>query len=470
MGNSINVPIEIKNMTGFNQSEASKKSNSFVISIYYSSNTPLQTLIDKIIDYTKNKYALDYEAMIILHTSFIGKRVKYVQKEYIKNWFSVWRRPITDYNKNDIIEKGLKLYIDFKYVHKPYTNDITCPYICDNDDDALKCPIYSSMKNKYQFSKKNLNHLFEFNHFENEYKSKSICKYEQECKAFIRLENGGNRLDDRCHVKIYRHPPRNNRQIKLSKNINSFIYNQNDEKNHELYKGASDDKKKYKYNKSDGYINALIEEVIFNGYKYDLCLKCSKNDDCKHSEYSLLSIVDEKLNHIRHKKMGYPLNRAHMLSLILYTSCDCNYDLCSSQRSGDYSKWKWFDYNLWWAIRALSLRECGSYKLYSGLNGVKLNKKEIKSGSFITYTSTSWNKNVSIQFMGNDKGMIIEFDENYRNEANVHCCDVSWISKFPDECEVLISRNVDSWQYKFNVSIFDESDGIQTVSMNYYKD
>ena len=75
--------------------------------------------------------------------------------------------------------------------------------------DPLKCPIYKSMKINYNFTEKNLNHLFEFNHFRDEYNEKDICRYGQKCYAFIRLENGGNRLDDRCHMKLYRHPPPN---------------------------------------------------------------------------------------------------------------------------------------------------------------------------------------------------------------------------------------------------------------------
>ena len=36
------------------------------------------------------------------------------------------------------------------------------------------------------------------------------------------------------------------------------------------------------------------------------------------------------------------LTRAQMLALVLYTGCDCNYDLCAAERGGDFTKWKWF--------------------------------------------------------------------------------------------------------------------------------
>ena len=75
----------------------------------------------------------------------------------------------------------------------------------------------------------------------------------------------------------------------------------------------------FKNNDRDGYLKALVEEVINNGYKYDLCLECKQGDECKHDDYSILQIVDDKLKHIRHKAMDSPLRRDHMLSLILYT-------------------------------------------------------------------------------------------------------------------------------------------------------
>ena len=80
-----------------------------------------------------------------------------------------------------------------------------------------------------------------------------------------------------------------------------------------------------------------------------MCLKC-RNDDlfpCMHnvykSKYSILKIVDDKMYCYRHAAMRCPLNRGQMLALILYTGCDCNYDLCKSQRNGDYHKWRIFD-------------------------------------------------------------------------------------------------------------------------------
>ena len=54
------------------------------------------------------------------------------------------------------------------------------------------------------------------------------------------------------------------------------------------------------------------------------------------------------MDSVYHKKLGQPLNRGQMMALILYTSGDCNYDMCKSQREGDYTKWVVFDSLLHW--------------------------------------------------------------------------------------------------------------------------
>ena len=121
---------------------------------------------------------------------------------------------------------------------------------------------------------------------------------------------------------------------------------------------------------------------------------------------------------------------------------------------------------LYWAIRKLSERESGNFPVFSGLSSTKLNTKSVETGYFVTYTSTSWDKSVAKDFIGGDKGMLIQIDPNYKGSFGVNCCDVSWISKFPDECEVLFSRSTDNYgdRYSdFKCIVIDESEGIQTV-------
>ena len=57
-----------------------------------------------------------------------------------------------------------------------------------------------------------------------------------------------------------------------------------------------------------------------------------------------------------------------------------NYNLCSSQRNGDYSKWKWFDYCLYWAISISRKKSVNS--VYGGLNNVKLDQKSVENWCF----------------------------------------------------------------------------------------
>ena len=139
--------------------------------------------------------------------------------------------------------------------------------------------------------------------------------------------------------------------------------------------------------------------------------------------------------------------------------------MCGSQRSGDYEKWKWFDYCLCRAIHKLSLNENGKFKVYTGLHGVKMNEKQQMACHFGTYVSTSWNRSVAEAFT-NGNGMLIEIETNFKEQkfTNNHCCDVSWISKFgASECEILFSRVIDGMYFDCNV--LEEFNGIQIVSL-----
>ncbi len=91
----------------------------------------------------------------------------------------------------------------------------------------------------------------------------------------------------------------------------------------------------------------------------------------------------------------------------------------------------------------------------------------MKCGYFVTYVSTSWSKQVAKSFM-NDEGMMLHINESFKNSKAINCCDVSWISKFPDECEILFARSVSEVNYLigFECSILDEQNGIQTASLH----
>ena len=399
-------------------------------------------------------------------SSFIGQQIHYADYDWNHTFAT-----ITDYPQ-DVIEKfGIELDIDLeKYQHKPMTFDAKCEKM--RDDNNL-CPIYAKMRYQDLFSEQDLNHLYEYGH------DTTDCKFGDECYAFKRVEQGGNKLADRCHVMIYKHPPRGGiraREKELGQGINSFCLNDEFAENEPLHYPAEEDKIDYGWDKriniewseKNGFLRSLMDEVIVNGYKTDLCKVCPNgyNLECKHDDYSIMEIVDNKLQCMRHKLMGSPLNRAEMLSIILYTAGNSNYDLCKSQRNGDYHKWKWMDYCLYHAIHKLSKREYASYKIYTGLGGTKLNNKYIDCGYFKTYVSTSWMRSIAETF-ADDEGMIFVINEKFR--AKAICCDVSWISKFGiSECEILIARSIDAVFNRFQCKVIDERNGIQIASLKLY--
>ena len=212
-------------------------------------------------------------------------------------------------------------------------------------------------------------------------------------------------MDDQCHMKLYRHPPRA-RQLKLAENICTLTVNESTEDNHPLYT-PTDEYYEMIHSLNTRHepdLSALIDEVASNGYKYDLCPKCNKYDECKHnvynSEYTILKIVEEKMNCERFKLMkSWNFRRANMLALILYTGWIrnpyfsllanshifilClfgNYLGCKSQRNGNYDKPKWFDLFLFNGIRLLSNKETGAFSVYTGLNGAQMDSKILCSG------------------------------------------------------------------------------------------
>ena len=177
----------------------------------------------------------------------------------------------------------------------------------------------------------------------------TVCRYGRECRAFQRLSNRGDRLDDRCHVRLYDHPARD-RYDKLPEGYSPFVYRS--EWRHEItdapVRGLS----------SEHELSRLIDEVKRNGYGDDLV---TADGD------SLLTVVDRKLEHPRCKQIQAelakkaekekgstipmpelysPLTRAHMLAVILYTGCDSNYAMCAAERKGDYETWPWFSFLL----------------------------------------------------------------------------------------------------------------------------
>eukprot|EP01084_Bolivina_argentea_P017723 33069_1 len=327
----------------------------FTVKLRYKDNEKMLMVCDRIMTRLRKKY---YPLKI--EFKYINGFTKLVTRQ---NLHYLYKRNINSFDVNKIVFDGLYIGVEIKYNHMISSHSLNCSHmVTAKTKSPLRCPIYLAMKEKYQFSEQNLYHLMEFTHFNDMYNEKPECKYNDDCHSFKRLEVGGNDLKDRCHMALYLHPPRR-RQIKLAENINSLILNKSRTDNHKLF---HPEQQTFSCSANIKSTVGLIQEVIENGYKYDLCLECSPIDKCEHKDYSMLSIVDNKLQHFRHRSIRQPLNRAEMLSLVLYTGCECNYDLCKSQRNGNYDKWKWFDYHLYNAIKKLSAKESGAFPVYSG--------------------------------------------------------------------------------------------------------
>ncbi len=119
----------------------------------------------------------------------------------------------------------------------------------------------------------------------------------------------------------------------------------------------------------------LVREVIRNGFEDDLLCKlpCPRNirninaitsEECE--LLPIMQVVREKMMHPTHDKMGKPLSNypEAMLALILYTGGHCNYELCRTQREGDFGTWKFFDSSLSQASKTLRIYRYTSKNRY----------------------------------------------------------------------------------------------------------
>ena len=243
------------------------------------------------------------------------------------------------------------------------------------------------------------------------------------------------------------------------------------------------------------FIPKLLHEVVRNGYINDLSPKIDANDilddnytknilnklesminQCKQihqnkakraalkvelnkyfsDTFDIFEKLKAKLEHPRHKRMQSPLDDITMLALLLYCNGDCNYDLCLSQRNGNYQKkWPMFDAFVNGAIYILSQFEDHRENIYSGICGVFYKFKQQMDDNFTfkpsyihdriyftTNVSFTTDLQIAKQFRGSS-GMIIGL--NMKRSYLASCrdfraCDVSWISDYPHEKEILCSR------------------------------
>ncbi len=353
-----------------------------------------------------------------------------------------------------------------------------------------KCPIYRRLKERdgkdeKEDNKEDVWHIQ--NYFHGRRERKPLCKNPRNCERVQRLHGRGYSPEDMRHSLIYRH--KMIRQSSMLAKIGDLVrmtpMKYCKSKPPQVYvpnwnkmkpkKGREESKEKLAFSL------ILIEEVIRNGYIEDLLcglgrpkvdMKDLKESDCK--LFPIWRFVEEKLMHPKHEKMGYPLESdpSKVLAVILYTGGKCNEDLCKSQREGDYKKWEHFDLCLTLAIHHLSYYHMFDYPLYCGLKGVYFEEADIKWAVFNSYLSTSQSEEVAMSFRGK-KGALIKIEGGVKSgfaaegDTSINCCDVSWISKFPNEREILISRGQ---HFEWKAKVINETSEGQFVSLSLSSD
>ncbi|ETN98281.1 hypothetical protein RFI_39226, partial [Reticulomyxa filosa] len=211
-------------------------------------------------------------------------------------------------------------------------------------------------------------------------------------------------------------------------------------------------------------LQRLLCEVIKNGYLTDLIPRkvlqtgedvIKQQINYKENEEEKLTLNDKILTILKelkilyhddiHKQMGYSLQLYHICAIVLYCGKSCNVQFSYDQIKFKHYLWPYLDYYLQEAIMILhshERREEESIDLYCGLRGVRLEniEKEIKSGFFISHVSTSNDIQVAQTFRS-DQGCILHFHPSMRRARAILNCDVSWISPYKHESEILFARS-----------------------------
>ena len=189
----------------------------------------------------------------------------------------------------------------------------------------------------------------------------------------------------------------------------------------------------------------------------------------------------EKMEHQRHREMGYPLTKSQLMSLLLYIETSMHQVLSNEKTlNGKFEKYIVFDYCLFFAITKLHHFKqvskiagiAGKHKhkrqIYSGAAGIQLNIKDFvnidydekqdekeqdhvkmkskrrNSLDFIMHTSFSVYKETAYGFStcpGKNSGIVVILDDD---DKHIVSADVSWLSPYPHEGEILVRRHCGS--------------------------
>ena len=355
-----------------------------------------------------------------------------------------------------------------------------------------------------------LSHLSECDHFESFDVIQPSCLYKDKCIHYqnILKQSENSTIMDKIHLHIYTHPS----NISKTKNIQKQNENKSNNVNNPSVPFKYIDSRdtviriqrqhdygtKYDALHPGAKLLYLLKEVITNGFEDDLLPNYSNNHNCndnsfdtleylnmliskcKHQDpylvsedvsmafkkeyinflstkYKIFTKLQEKIKHERHKKMGYPLKEYEMLAILLYCSIGCNHDLSESQRNGTFqTRWTFFDCFLNDAIKTLAPFEDHYENIYTGMCGVfySIVDKEKECDRIFFTSNVSFSTDLKIaKECRVDEGLIIGLNMKRSYSAMIgafRACDVSWISPFPREKEILCERGsmVHVYQYK----------------------
>eukprot|EP01083_Nonionella_stella_P196870 724126_1 len=174
--NTIKINVEIKGDV----------EDKFVIHSVYGKEQKMRQILNQITNYLNAKYdPVKYEIRWV-DSGFTGHI-------YSDDITDLENKSITAYDRNEIKTKGLRVNVKVRYNHKVRNVSITCPEMKRlGTTDPMKCPVYRGMKERYKYCAANLYHLDQYTHLTDEYGAKTECRHKDECKAYKRLENGGN--------------------------------------------------------------------------------------------------------------------------------------------------------------------------------------------------------------------------------------------------------------------------------------
>ena len=332
----------------------------------------------------------------------------------------------------------------------------------------------STQELKKKFQARILKHLCQYDHFELFNEKQPYCINGNKCDHYLNVLNGGGcDFNDKIHLHLYFHKPCLNDQMIMS----DIDRDETNKKNDAVFEYVSCSNGRdvgwvsnfnYIFSKfeTNYQLFLVIQEVIQNGFIKDLKPKSNNHNRVKNAifvanpnvddaisicseEFGICDEIKEKTKHERYKHCPLHVSPVYVLALLLYCNGDCNANLCMTQIDGTYQqKWPYLDAFLNLAISTLGAQEVHYENLYSGLCHVRIDMKELYLNTdsvmmFKSNVSFSSDITVAKEFRGAEGmilGLNLSHDYKYHFDQRICACDVSWLSKYPTESEVLVAR------------------------------